>query len=1374
MSFYEQSRVARQRVQQISGARVVPIGQLPAVWSKLSKLDLDNFVLLLVNRQERNIDGRKTSEMVMQVDFEPAAFSLLLKTLARLKEQNPLGVPDQVTIQKLLGGSDPGDLETMENIREAAKMRPTERLSVLEWVALVPKNTSGLHQLLAEMTAFSLTEQRHMWKSHKKQVGGAFFPYCLNPITDENGRWTDDYFNWVMLVKNELYHFGVPGIPEMLETELHEHGMRPGIEEKEYHVKDTWEMMPHCAIMALREAEYKQPTDEQRERLHVVINSLLTNRMFITQEKVPINKITQEFKKRNWPVVIMRKEWRSAKQQWDTRYMPDGKKKKEALAKTDCVIIKVGLFNEEHYFYWREDVNEEFKVSLWPESIKQIFARQTTRMLSNGEVINVATIPACSSGLMMKKLIDCGLLRRFTQKEELKYPKFQIAPNRTLVQQFEFLNSLSEDEFNEMCVFDTTHNLNKKLGLGKIDRESLFVGDTEAFIDPKTGEHIPSMLIVKGLYHDSRFHHYIWEEGDVIGSVMKEIFTAQAKKILERIKNSDCEDKNWETIKRRILQFNANEYSPAKFKKILKEFKLSDKKVDPQIAFLSRPIIYFHHLGYDIQPFLKRFKPATKDRFAIKKGAVWYKAAFRYKGWDFELRNSLTIITAPLRAFPAMFLPKEEQSKMIKEVYAYKAINNRLLDFAEDDERIFENFVVSQENFKFAIQAFETGKSENEKEQLFNEIWETAAKIGVRTEDRIDIGKYAEYYCERDVDLLAIGLKAWANIGEQDTQKSTFKGMPPFDKFDVFNFLSAPGIAQAVTEAKVRDGFDDDDLETLENHCKVLKPGVNPEEATYKYKGILRQFMLNATTGGRCTLPNEQKVHVDCSSQPLIQNVLKKLSEGLNLNEEESSNAFDHLIQDFDARSLYPTAMSKAFIPYGRPKRVKFLPYRDESFIRNNENLPDDAFYIITEIKYGKRLAMPCNCYKQKKPEPRCRWTNEIPETEIQLRKLTDLKTMIEVQDAHFKVVGGLEWRHGKCTKIQQFMPDVYAFRVLNHSNGFNHPIQESAKLIMNSFYGKNVTKLREFEETFIPKMNIQYLKDEGWTEIEGVDIVFDTVKKNFCNIKQITSCGGCWVIKQRCKDDSAYDVNFGCEVLAGARALICRVSAAIETITGQPCLYTDTDSLHVFGWQIKAIENWFQEKFKLPLIGPNLGQFHPDFEPKKFKKGEKCLGSSLFIGVGKKMYLDKLVGDQGSSEYHRRAKGVRAEWITEEEYEALYKGATIVKDIDACGGVNIRAKDGSNFSIHMVKIVRATADGEMQVDVELRDMSNTELEEDGIGGVQEKQRETDEEDIMQIEKRAEKRGREQVEGNESDTEELLSEENGDENLNSNKKIRIV
>lgn len=733
---------------------------------------------------------------------------------------------------------------------------------------------------------------------------------------------------------------------------------------------------------------------------------------------------------------------------------------------------------------------------------------------------------------------------------------------------------------------------------------------------------------------------------------------------------------------------------------------------DTILKEIERPIIYFHNLGYDIQPFLCAFAPSKREP-VVKNGAVWYRAVFKCKYGEFELRNSLTIITTALRNFPKMFLPKEEQQKMVKEVYAYNAINQAMVE-----EKIKgPGFKISLEKFKEYIELFEFLDDPSKQEKLYNDIVATASRPEVKCIRKgiFDVGKYAEYYCERDVDLLCLGLRCWAAIGEQDATKNTFKGLPPFKKFDVFNFLSAPAIAQAVTEAEVRRGAPNDFNPIDPKTGYLLKQSL---EYTYKYKGLLRKFMLHATTGGRCTLANEKRVMEDVLAKDArVKEIYEKVvCRQEKPTEEELKEMFRLTIQDFDARSLYPTAMSRSFIPLGMPELVDWRKYpKDQSYLMAiyGAAAPTDAMYLITNIRYKRPLAMPSNCWKQEKPEPRCRWANDIPFQTIQLRKLTDLYTMIETQQATFNILGGLEWRGGKATEIQEFMKKTYEFRRLNHSGGFDHPVQESAKLVMNSFYGKNVTKMREFQEIFFPKVMWKFNEEEReFYQVNGADNLMDYLKHNWRNIKQVISVGGSFAVKVKAEDNSAYDANFGCEVLAGARALICRVSAAIELITKQPPLYTDTDSLHVYGWQIEAIADWFEKKYHIPMIGGELGQFHPDFEPQGFKPGEKFMGSIFFCGVGKKMYIDEIVGDQGSTYFHKRAKGIRAEWLSKEEYIDLFNGQTIEKDCDKLGGVNIRAHDGSNFTVRLIKKVKATAEDEVEVEDDIRTVRNKPLVE--------------------------------------------------------------
>ena len=1377
MNFRSQNGQVTKVIRGQLGGKVIPFSQLFSVWSEGRLPSLTENLLILGSRVRRITNGVETDELQVQIEWEDRAGFELVQRVAQMSEEDPLGIVDQAAIQRILGGSDPALVEVQDREGRKVKSASDGAQWSLEWVGYLPRNTSGLNELLREIGAFSLTEQRAVREAarkHREHNAGAFFPYCLYPVTDAIDQWKigkskeeiEDleakieenkdrvvdpwkkwYRDWVGLCWEQLVHFGVPGVQEMMYEQNFWYGFNfngfnpeayfstvwvPWFEKKLEGDRDFlreedsdiiggivaqsvvgkyWIPTPHCAITALEENVEHQATEAAKGVLREVIRTLLTNDCFIKRERVSFSAISKAFG--DWPYIIETRRWYQdrARPKWVLDKLPKNKKWQENSNKPDCVRIKIGLWANDHYFYWKEDVNSEFQTNLWPDEVRNAM----TVSCKNGRKF----FPSFSSGGIMQKLIEGGFLKPLAGMSEVYAgisEPMEKDPQKLMLEEFDRL-SKEPELFRSCCVIDREDKLMRKLGIDKVDRRRLFAGDTEAFIDPISGQHDTSMLIIKGIFNEQiEQKTYIWdlkqcEEVVHIGMTefMKKYMYLVAIEILKK-KPENVKPEKWKSFEK-----NIKEKFPFPtlwdIKKALKKAGIPQK--DTELNKISAPVIYFHNLGYDIQPFLCSFAPSKKET-VIKKGAVWYRASFKCKYGEFELRNSLTIITTALRNFPKMFLPKDEQKKMVKEVYAYNAINQAMVE----EKLPGKGFKISLEKFKEYIELFEELNNPEKQQKLYEDVIATASKPEVDCihGETFDVGKYAEYYCERDVDLLTLGLRCWAAIGEQDATKNTFKGLPPFKKFDVFNFLSAPAIAQAVTEAEVRKGASKD-FDPINRETKDFS--IESQQFTFKYKGLLRKFMLHATTGGRCTLANERRVCEDVlMKDSRVKEIYEKVvSRGEKPTEEELKDMFRLTIQDFDARSLYPTAMSRSFIPLGTPVLVDWrkAPKTQENIIAEaiDRTAPTDAMYMITKIRYGEPLAMPSNCWKQEKPEPRCRWTNDVPSEVIQLRKLTDLYTMIETQKATFEILGGLEWRHGKATEIQEFMKKTYEFRRLNHSGGFDHPVQESAKLVMNSFYGKNVTKMREFQEIFFPKVLWKHdEKTNKFYQVNGADNLMDYLKHNWRDIKQVISSGGSFVVKVRAEDEGCYDVNFGCEVLAGARALICRVSAAIEKITKQPPLYTDTDSLHVYGWQIEAISEWFEKKFKIPMIGGELGQFHPDFEPQGFKPGEKFMGSIFFCGVGKKMYIDEIVGDQGSTYFHKRAKGIKADWLSKEEYIELFNGKTLEKDCDKLGGVNIRARDGHNFTVRLIKRVKATAEDEVEVEDEFRTVSNEKLKE--------------------------------------------------------------
>ena len=80
-----------------------------------------------------------------------------------------------------------------------------------------------------------------------------------------------------------------------------------------------------------------------------------------------------------------------------------------------------------------------------------------------------------------------------------------------LCDELEFFHS-NPEVLKECCVPDEEEKLNKKLGIKCIPRDCLFAGDTESFINPVTGIHKPSLIVIKGIYRkDIDISVGLWE-----------------------------------------------------------------------------------------------------------------------------------------------------------------------------------------------------------------------------------------------------------------------------------------------------------------------------------------------------------------------------------------------------------------------------------------------------------------------------------------------------------------------------------------------------------------------------------------------------------------------------------------------------------------------------------------------------------------------------------------------------------------------------------------------------------------------------------------------------------------------------------------------
>jgi hypothetical protein len=168
-------------------------------------------------------------------------------------------------------------------------------------------------------------------------------------------------------------------------------------------------------------------------------------------------------------------------------------------------------------------------------------------------------------------------------------------------------------------------------------------------------------------------------------------------------------------------------------------------------------IVYFHNLAYDIRMLAKYGLQTIMEKGTqVKRGTIEYKNKF------IEVRDSLALLTTPLKNFPAMFYLKDIQ----KEVLPY---NYYTIERLEDNVGYFDELTeLSPKDLKLMKQ--------------------NCLKIGCLTDELkgFDMMQYAQFYCEQDVRILKQGVMLFR------------QQLIDAFKLDPFDFVSISSIAYAV------------------------------------------------------------------------------------------------------------------------------------------------------------------------------------------------------------------------------------------------------------------------------------------------------------------------------------------------------------------------------------------------------------------------------------------------------------------------------------------------------------------------------------------------------------------------------------------------
>ena len=459
-------------------------------------------------------------------------------------------------------------------------------------------------------------------------------------------------------------------------------------------------------------------------------------------------------------------------------------------------------------------------------------------------------------------------------------------------------------------------------------------------------------------------------------------------------------------------------------------------------------------------------------------------------------------------------------------------------------------------------------------------------KIGARLDDNhFDMYKYAEFYCTQDVRILRESFNIFR------------KGFQTDFKIDVLNFISISSLANEVFKQNV----------------------YIPNHNLFKLGGHVRHFCSKAVYGGRCMCAYNKKWHTQAK------------------------------LCDYDAVSLYPSAMARLWTVEGKPQVI-------ESDQLNMEFLSKQTAYIV-QIKITKvKKHYPFPLIVQKKDGLNLNDDN-ITDPVMMIVDNIYLEDLINFQKIEFELIKGYYWNGKKDIRIQEEIKKIFNKRVEYKKQ--KNPLQQLYKLIMNSCYGKTIEKPVDKELVYV----------------KGEENINKFIKKNYNSITEIIEIKDSVIdaIKQVVPIDKHFNFSLlDIQVLSMSKRIMNEVMCLAYDI-GCKIYYQDTDSMHIVKEDLERLEQAFEEKYHRPLKGTNLGQFHTDFASFTGREDVQHAIESIFLM--KKMYIDKLLMSDGSVEYMFRGKGLTTNSIlalAEEKYngdlmslyEDLFDGNNLTFDL--------------------------------------------------------------------------------------------------------------
>jgi hypothetical protein len=352
----------------------------------------------------------------------------------------------------------------------------------------------------------------------------------------------------------------------------------------------------------------------------------------------------------------------------------------------------------------------------------------------------------------------------------------------------------------------------------------------------------------------------------------------------------------------------------------------------------------------------------------------------------------------------------------------------------------------------------------------------------------------------------------------------------------------------------------------------------------------------------------------------------------VHVNKKYEKQVIEEEISDFDACSMYPSAMIRICNEMGFPTGEWVT--MNEADIRGSLREQDYNVYYVTTIKVtsiNKKIQIPVVCHRTKEG---CEYINELPigfeDGLVMTVDRITLEDMVKFQHIEYEFIDGIKASlENSSRELGPVIMNLYKDRLRVKKD--RPAMGELIKLILNSIYGKTCPKQTFSSEKIVNSGKLN-----------------NHIVKNFHNINTIEQINEKNHIVKSFKPDNSVCRNIiGAMILSMSKRIMNEVFNICDD-NNFNVYYTDTDSMHIDKVDIPKISEIYKTKYNKDLIGNMPEQFHSDFKllgsDDKYIDPDKVI-SKKSIFLGKKCYIDILEGVDNDGitceGVHHRMKGI-------------------------------------------------------------------------------------------------------------------------------------